>query len=30
MHVMFTRVSKTNLNRINAFIYEYGEESAAR
>ena len=24
MHVMFTRVSKKNLNHINAYIYEYG------
>lgn len=24
MHVMFTRVSKKNLNQLNSFIYEYG------
>ena len=26
MHIMFTRISKQNLNNINAFIYNYGEE----
>ena len=30
MHVMFTKVSKLNLNRINSFIYEYGEAVFAR
>ena len=27
MHIMFTRVSRKNLNRINAYIYEYGNTS---
>lgn len=26
MHIMFTRVTKKNLNLINAYIYEYGGE----
>ena len=30
MHVMFTKVSKLNLNRINSYIYEYGEAVFAR
>jgi hypothetical protein len=27
MHIMFTRVSRKNLNRINNYIYEYGQTS---
>lgn len=27
MHIMFTRLSKKNLNRINSYIYEYGKIS---
>ena len=27
MHIMFTRVSKKNLNRINSYVYDYGETS---
>ncbi len=30
MHVMFTRVSKKNLNRINAFVYELGKPSPVK
>ena len=25
MNIMFTRVSRKNLNSINAFVYEYGD-----
>ncbi len=30
MHVMFTRVSKKNLNKINAFVYELGKPSPVK
>lgn len=27
MHIMFTRLSRKNMNRINTYIYEYGQTS---
>ena len=27
MHIMFTRVSKEHMNRINSYIYEYDAKS---
>ena len=26
MHIMFTRISKSNLNNINAFVYDYSQD----